>query len=457
VDNQPAGNPGQDRFGRALLVRRVVDALRLTAETVLAAVADDLTDGVCQPGCASNVESDKSPFEVRHLQLSKVVGEAALLLRCVAAVSDDQPQISQCAAQLAKLLIPYARGGFLLTGLCLQPELALDHSYAHILLRDLGYPDPTADLLLAAALADGQGSASERLPTRELEQLWLRRIWSGTNETLGTTAAEMDVLARCCIRAPLEALGTTSTDIYSFTHLVLYASDTGRRSAHLPRSIEEITADAEAALVAALDGDNYDLAAESIWVWPMLGAPWSATAAFGFQLLMTAQDEFGFLPGPGYASADRQAAPEHERRLYVLRSSYHTTLVMGILCAAALKPGCAPPGHIARSNLGSLRSAAVDPLLRLLQPDRPSPRWLRVFRTLDTNRQADLAPFLLGAVLRRARYAQDLSLLRKSLAVALKYGLADGPIVVQAVSLLRRSTLLADALDEESTAAASFD
>src|SRR5687768_1656490 len=110
-----------------------------------------------------------------------------------------------------------------------------------------------------------------------------------------------------------------------------------------PRSLEDIARDAEAALAAAFDADNLDLAAELIWTWPMLRLQWSPVATFGFGILAAAQDLHGFLPGPGYSAGDYERLPSDLRDEYVLRTSYHTTLVMGFVCGAALRAALAPP------------------------------------------------------------------------------------------------------------------
>ena len=53
----------------------------------------------------------------------------------------------------------------------------------------------------------------------------------------------------------------------------------------------------------------FDLAAELLWTWPMLGLPWSAAAIFCFALLAEVQDSHGFLPGPGYSARTCAALP----------------------------------------------------------------------------------------------------------------------------------------------------
>ena len=359
-----------------------------------------------------------------------------MLLRCVAFLGDEDEKVAHAVDALAHRLVPLARGEALLAALCHEPSLALDHAAAHVHLGDLGLPDHAVDRVLADIMHSDSPAGPERLPNHELEHDWLLRVWSGA---ANPTAAELVV--RTCINRSLDALASSTGDLYAFTHVVLYASDMGRRPAHLERPLDEVVADAEAALAAALDADNFDLAAELLWTWPMLGLPWSPAATFGFGILAAAQDQLGFLPGPGYSAAACARLPRNRRDSYLLRTSYHAGFVMGFLCAAALRPGMAPPEQVAPS---AGRQGSIDALLPLLRGQARTPQWAAALAGLDGCRQESLAELVLCVALRRARSAQNLELLRDGLSVALRCDLVDGPAVRQALALLRRVTLLSE-------------
>jgi hypothetical protein len=213
----------------------------------------------------------------------------------------------------------------------------------------------------------------------------------------------------------------------------------GRRSFQWPRPVGQIMADAEAALAAAIDADNFDLAAELLWTWPMLGQPWSPAATFSFGILAATQDDHGFLPGPDYSARDYACLPEDLRAEYVLRTSYHATLVMGFLCAAALRPGLAPPVAVTPT---AASVGGIDMIMPLLRTQPRKPHWQDAFQHLDVTRRESLAEFVLTIVLRRARASHDLELVRESLSAGLVCGLLDGPAIHQALALLRRATML---------------
>ena len=295
--------------------------------------------------------------------------------------------------------------------------------------------DTFRDRLLAEILKSDNVGGSECLATQELERHWLRQIWSRTPVN---AEAGVHILSRTCASRPLDALASTTLDLYAFTHVILYATDMGMRSAQWPRPVCEIVADAEAALAAAMDANNFDLAAELLWIWPMLGLPWSSAATFCFRTLTAIQDAHGFLPGPGYKDCDFDSISEEMRDEYVLRTSYHATFVMGFLCAAALRPGLAPPTAVTANT----RSAgAIDAIMPLLKTQSIEARWQNPFLHLDTACRESLSEFVLTIALRRARASHDMALVRECLRVALHI-LIDGPAVHQALALLRRATIL---------------
>ena len=406
---------------RADLVRRLYQALALAGRALDAAPA---------PG--DRAFADALPPSVRPLVLAKVVAEAGILLRCAALASAGDRVLAEAVDALAIRLAPLARGEAVLVRLCSEPACAIEHATAHLYLADIGHRDDAFGRFLQEILDGECAGGAERLPNHALEHHWLEQIRSGAARTRQVDAA---LLAATCVGAPLDVLGASTLDLYAFTHAVLYATDMGRRGAPWPRPVDEIAAEAQAALAAALDADNFDLAAELLWTWPMLGLPWSPAANFAFQVLVQAQDDHGFLPGPQYADL----APA-QRDEGMLRTSYHANVVLGILCAVALLPGRAPAQAVAAAPVDA---APVDGLLRLLAPSPRSPRWLAMQAALAPERRAALAPFVLSIVLRRAAAAHDIERVRTGLQAALEGGWADGPAVVQALGLLRRVTALA--------------
>ncbi len=396
---------------------------------------------------SSALSASNFPRDVRPLIVSKVVAESAMLIRCASFLRDTDHKIAASINTLIHRLIPAARGSSLLALLCHNPSQAFDNAAAHIYLTDLGYRDEAVDQMLVEIIQGQDVGQPERLPNHQLEHIWLRKIWSSDDSDLSA-----DLLANTCIARPLDALGASTHDLYAFTHVLLYMSDMGQRSQQWPRSLKEIEGDAEAALAAAVDADNFDLAAELLWTWPMLRLPWSPAATFSFGLLTAIQDELGFLPGPGYEALDCTGLPRDLQEEYILRTSYHATVVMGFLCASSLRETLALPAT--DKPLPEL-IGAIDKILALLQnPDR-QPRWQNAIAYLDSHHRESLTEFVLSIALRRARTFHDLELLQECLDIALQCNLVEGTSVQQGFALLRRSTLLGHKLAFDTTDSSS--
>lgn len=371
---------------------------------------------------------------------AKVVGESAMLLRAMSFLRGEDAALDAEAQALAEALLVPARDARVMERLCNDPARALEHASAHLFLSDAGYRDAAFSRLLDGVLACGGVRGPERLPNHQLEGDWLDEI---RGRRVHATRADETLLSRSCLGWPLDVLGCATLDLYLFTHVVMYASDMGRRDVWPPRPTADILADAEAALAAALDADNLDLAAELLWTWPMLRQAWSPLAAFAFGVVAQAQDEQGFLPGPDYARWAGAAGLGLAHEEVVLRTSYHADLVMGLLCAAALHPRSAPPTRPRwprwpLAGEGGARRASAGLLSRL--PARAVvPRWQRAFEALAPGHQDELAPLCFGVWFRRAAGRGDLLELRRALAATLEFSGGDGLSARQALGRLERA------------------
>jgi hypothetical protein len=114
---------------------------------------------------------------------------------------------------------------------------------------------------------------------------------------------------------------------------------------------------------------------------------------------------------------------------------------MGLLCAACLAPGRAPPAHVA----GRARDPGPsDALAAQLAADGGTRHWSLAYAGLPRTARSALAGFLHEIALRRAIEARDLEAIRAQMAAAGEAGHADGPQWRQAAELLERVALLSD-------------
>jgi hypothetical protein len=334
------------------------------------------------------------------LDAPKVVGEALLLLRATRAAAQDHDEWQR----LYDATAPHARPADLAVRMCRDPGRALELAFAHIHLSDLGDPDPALDAVLDLALSDEPtGPAPYVVP--ELQRQWLRDVRrEQPDETAWRRLLRGSSLAR-----PIDLLRCSTQDVYDLTHAVMHGTDLGLWPLTPPRDPVELAEDLDALLGIALDAENLDLTTELLWAWPMLRLPWTAAAGVALDTVIERHGRLGHLPGPGL---DPTGGPD---RTQVLGTSYHATLVLGILAAALLRAG-----------------------------------------ELPTADDGGLDAMHLAVALRRASDDADIAELRRLLGQAVKSGLTQGRVVVQATALLRRVTalVLQDASDERRTISA---
>ncbi len=410
--------PRDDLVRRLLLALEVAtDSLRILApRTAAAEVADSPSSSAAPP--------------------EKIVAETAMLLMCAAQVGDVDDRIRDAASQLAQELVPLARSDDVIAAIWSDPANATNHAIGHLILSRLGFPDEGVDGLLRESVAIGRTMGPERLPHRWLELEWLSRVWD-----LGAgTKAERGLLSRSILGRPIDALAATRFDFYAFTHDVMYSTDFGVRRLPLRRSLRSIAADAEAGLALALALDDLDLTAELCLTWPLLATRWSPSAALAFRLLTDEQDAIGFVRGP---SLDEQRLDElegMERRTYLLATSYHANYVTGFLWAAALRAG-PPPATVGWARHAA-HVAAGAALWGIIENEPIGRRWKAAASSLSGRERGRIASLLLLMLLRRAREAGNVALLRHGLEIALEYEVGAEPSIHQAAGLLRRTVAL---------------
>ena len=408
-------------WDRADLARRLCHALEVAEQAVVRLAPDGYVDEI-DPAL--------------NLRPEKVISETGVLLLAASTVN-DQPVLSQRLDHLAHLLIPHARSPRMRMGICYEPALALDYAQAHGCLRQMGYADSTFDALLSAATQSQAFAVRERTPHRALEQRWVAEL-CGINDALPGPShymlASMSALGR-----PLDLLGGSREDLYAFTHALMYLTDPHSSRKRGPRRRADLLLDAEAALARCLDDEDYDLAGEVLMAWPLTGATWSASAAFAFQTLALVEDEAGFLPSAGTKLKHLDKLGGKQRSNCLLASAYHTIYVMGLLCAASLAPGRAPPMRLC----GRLSSppGLVDEIYARLSPLDSAPHWSLAYARLAPSERSTLVSFLHSVALRRAVRARDLTTVHELLQRAAAADLANGPLWSQAAELLERAVV----------------
>ena len=358
----------------------------------------------------------------------KPIAETAMLVYA-ASGAGRLADVAVRVDDIARLLEPHARSERTLLNIALHPALALGFALPHILLTKLGYCDAEFDDVLKACLRSRASNGHERPPFASLEQRWIASVWTGVRPEREWRA---DLLNSVLYR-PLDILGGLRLDAYALTHLMMYCTDFGFRAPCLPRSRSVILGEARSLLAKCLDEEDYDLAGEVLMAWPMTGARWCASSTFGFRVLVRVEDQAGVLPG-GTTRPDRLNRLEDEQRTqYAFGTAYHTAYVMGLVCAASLSPGRAPPIKIPGRRIPQ---SALNRLLSCL--DRDQGHWQPEFWGLTELQRAALVPLMLDIAIAQKSRKRDYQALSELLAAASECGLANSPLCGQAAELLER-------------------
>ena len=393
-------------------------------------------------GIALAADGYKDSDPSKNIRPEKIVSETAVLL-VAASPAMVHDAIDERVRNVAELLKPHARSERARLGLCLEPAVAWDYALPHVCLNRLDYPDYEFDKLLRESLESQARCGRERVPHRLLEQEWVATGWYQPKP--GRKLTSPPTARRSILAQSMDLLNCTRDDIYAFTHALMYVTDFNLIPALLPRRRALILAEAEALLARCLDEEDYDLAGEVLLNWPLTGKSWSAAAAFAFRVLARVEDKAGFLPTAGTRISEIRAREGVTRTRYLLATAYHTAYVMGLLCAACLKPGHAPPIAI---SVASWKPGSAAQIVRQLDADGECPHWRDEFRRLTEPERDALAGFLLSIALRRRVRKRDFGGLRDQLQLADELELADTPIASQAAELLKRLAVYAKLASE---------
>lgn len=312
-----------DKWNEKDLIRRLCHALDIARLAVEHLAADGYKDG----------------DPTKNVRPEKIVSETAVLL-VAASPAMVHDEVDERVRNVAELLKPHARSERARLGLCLEPAVAWDYALPHVCLNRLDYPDYEFDKLLRESLESQARCGRERVPHRLLEQEWVAAGWYQPKP--GRKLTSPPTARRSILAQSMDLLNCTRDDIYAFTHALMYVTDFNLIPALLPRRRALILAEAEALLARCLDEQDYDLAGEVLLSWPLTGKSWSAAAAFAFRVLARVEDKAGFLPTAGTRISEIRAREGVARTRYLLATAYHTAYVMGLLCAACLRPGHAP-------------------------------------------------------------------------------------------------------------------
>ena len=380
-------------------------------------IAELLVEQVIEPGLDDDDSAD----------FTKEVTELAMLLRLVSVTGAGRRTASR-VSMLARRIAPIARSSRVADRCVARPSQAGRHLLAHACLHQLGCRDDRFTDFALSLLQASAAHAEERVPYRLLDSGWTRHL------LLGDAELAHPALAVSPIGRGVDLIATPIEDAYAFSHALPYATDFGRIPLPDwadPHWLSEI---ADALILQSLAEDDLDLLGELLMAPALLRLDWSPIQWFGWQVLVTAWQQYGFLPGPGLPAAEPGESSQ-ARISRVLGTVYHTTLVGGLLVATLLRCGYWPPDE---PPAGTAAVPSLPPLPSVPAADRA---WHRCWTGLSGQQRSAVVAIPVGIALQQAVASTDVlgiaSCLRGPWLAQL-----PGPLVSQSAELLNRLALL---------------
>jgi len=329
--------------------------------------------------------------------------------------------------------------------MALHPSTCVELAVPHILLSKLGFKEEKFDHFLQLCLSSQASKGHERPPFASLEKLWILELWNNVKPgPEWQSNLKLSALSR-----PIDILGGLKEDAYALTHLVIYCTNFGFSAKRLPRPKSEVLAEARSLLAKCLDEEDYDLAAETLMIWPQLGVPFCASSAFGFWVLLQVESQVGVLPSVRTRSDRLKRLKGDDKTRYAFATAYHTALVMGLLCAVSLHKERRLP---TRLNGLTVEKLLIDKLLSFIDEDQG--HWQPIFVALSEAERLTLAPLLLDIALAQKFRRRDYNAANQLLEIAAKFGIVQSPLSVQASEMLERLSAFSEVIDSVSNSVA---
>lgn len=279
----------------------------------------------------------------------KVATEAALLLLLARRAEAIRPELAPFNDALMPLLVREIRSERLRGLIVRQPHVAATLGAGSVFLSAAGHPDPAYDALIESALDEGFGGCVERVPYRQLDQLWTRNLLAARPRPLDA------VLTGSILHSRAHPFFMTESDAYAVTHAILYATDFGRTAP--PPSLDRmnLVEMVSAGLAWTLVSEDFDLLIEYLMCAACLGESGSPAARLGWHVVGRVWNHLAFLPGPTFDPERYRSLSGEAADAYACEQMYHTNFVAGMLCALRIcfpVPESAPP--LASGNCGPI-------------------------------------------------------------------------------------------------------
>lgn len=324
----------------------------------------------------------------------KVATEAAMLLLLARRAEAACPELIPFNDALAAPLLREIRSDRLRGLILRQPHVAATLGAGSVFLSAAGHGDPAFERLIEDSLDAGFGQCVERVPYRQLDQLWTRNLLAAAPQPLDA------VLAGSILHSRAHPFYMTEADAYAVTHAILYATDFGRAPPPASLNRARLSDMVHEGIAWSVVSEDFDLLIEYLMCAACLGETGGPAARLGWHVVDRIWKGLGFLPGPTFDPQEFRARSGPAADAYACEQMYHTNFVAGMYCAMRLAlpaPQTAAParhdagGHQTLERLLALGLAIAGARIR---PESP---WFQALESAPLDDE-DLAATLWDAI-----------------------------------------------------------
>lgn len=329
----------------------------------------------------------------------KVATEAAMLLLLARRAEGAAPELAPFNDALAAPLLGEIRSDRLRGLILRQPHVAATLGAGSVFLSAAGHGDPAFDRLIEDSLDAGFGQCVERVPYRQLDQLWTRNLLAAAPRPLDA------VLAGSILHSRAHPFYMSEADAYAVTHAILYATDFGHAAPPASLNRTRLSEMVHEGIAWSVVSEDFDLLIEYLMCAACLGETGGPAARLGWHIVDRIWKGLGFLPGPTFDPAEFRARSGPAADAYACEQMYHTNFVAGMYCAMRLSlsaPERAAPARRADAGRGGDAHQSLERLLGLglaitgarIRPESP---WFQALESAPLDDE-DLAAILWDAL-----------------------------------------------------------
>jgi len=260
------------------------------------------------------------PYSTGIEWVDKILAETALLGLITKRVEIYDFALQEKLQQLSAVVAPFVRSTSYLQKIMRNPQMVTVYGMGHIALTAAGHSDTYFDYVVKKAVGTRLYEASEKIPFRDLDTMWLLSLYDQDNYKVS-----FDKVAACSI---LNSNGNvfffSRSDAYAVTHTIFYLTDFGRVGLPFSVDTKKVGRMIDEIICWNVLSADLDLLGERLICAVLLGEKLSSYALVGLAYFFRTWQHFTILFGPSFDPTYFQTLEGAEARAYTFQNTYHT-------------------------------------------------------------------------------------------------------------------------------------